>query len=79
LCFVAVTTSFLANYDKPFRGGGVDDVVQAYEHALLARHPRARYLVGKDAEYKARLSAMPEWYSDWKLDNKTKPVPTACR
>ena len=73
------TTSFLANYDKSFRDGGLSDVVQAYEHALLARYPRARYLVGQDAVYKARWAAMPEWYSDWKLDSKGKPVPAACR
>ena len=76
----SVTTSFLSNYDKPFRDGGVSDVVDAYEHALLASYPRARYLVGRDAtHYKAPLAALPEWFSDWMLDNKNRPVPAACR
>ena len=79
LFVVEDTTTFLANYEKALRDGGLNDVVEAYEHALLARYPRARYLVGQDAVYKARLAAMPEWYSDWKLDSKGKPVPAACR
>ena len=62
-----------------FKDADLMDVVHAYEHALLARYPRARYLVGKDAVYKARWAAMPEWYSDWKLDSKDQPVPAACR
>ena len=28
----------------------LDDVVDAYEHALLGRFPRARYVVGTDAK-----------------------------
>jgi len=77
---VSVTTSFLANYDKAFRDSGVGDVVDAYEHALLARRPRARYLVGRDAtHYKAPLAAMPEWFSDWMLHNKNTPLPATCR
>ena len=79
LFVVEDTTTFLANYEKALRDGGLSDVVEVYEHALLARHPRARYLVGQDAVYKARLAAMPEWYSDWKIDSKGKPVPAACR
>jgi len=73
------TTTFLANYEKALRDGTLTAVVKAYEHALLARHPRARYLVGQDAVYKARLAAMPEWYSDWKIDSKSEPLPAACR
>lgn len=40
-------------------------VVDAYEHALLGRYPRTRYLVGINAKYIfAPLQAMPEWFSD---------------
>jgi NAD(P)-dependent dehydrogenase (short-subunit alcohol dehydrogenase family) len=42
------------------------DVVDAYEHALLGRFPRARYLVGKDANYLfIPIQALPEWLGDW--------------
>jgi len=75
-----VTTSFLASYDKPFRDGGVADVVDAYEHALFACCARSRYVVGRDAtHFKAPLAAMPEWFSDWMLDNNNRPLPAACR
>lgn len=58
------------------------NVVNAYEHALLARFPRVRYLVGKDAKYYyIPLQALPEWLSDWifyKLESK-RPLPAALR
>ena len=43
----------------------VSEVVDAYEHALLSRFPRARYLVGMEAAtiYRA-LDKCPEWLAD---------------
>lgn len=44
------------------------DVTGAYEHALFARVPRERYLVGTDAKYVfAPVQALPEWLGDWIL------------
>ena len=46
-------------------GPRTQDVVAAYEHALLARFPRARYLVGADAKlFWLPLQWMPEWMGD---------------
>ena len=44
----------------------IDDVANAYIHALLARHPKARYLVGKDAHYIWIPIGcwLPEWLGD---------------
>ena len=40
-------------------------VVDAYEHALLARHPRPRYLVGPGTTVMASIAALPENIGDW--------------
>jgi NAD(P)-dependent dehydrogenase (short-subunit alcohol dehydrogenase family) len=56
----------------------VSDVVDAYEHAILGLHPRARYVVGNDARYLwLPVQALPECLGDWILDNldRDKPVP----
>jgi len=58
----------------------VDDVVDAYQHALLGTYPRARYLVGFDAKFIwMPLQYLPEWLGDWllaKFDPK-QPLPAA--
>ena len=44
----------------------ISDVVDAYEHALLGRFPRVRYVVGKDAKYLwLPVQALPEWLGDF--------------
>ncbi|XP_050412347.1 retinol dehydrogenase 7 [Patella vulgata] len=41
-------------------------VIDAYEHAITARYPKPRYIVGKDAKYFVRLLwTIPEWVSDF--------------
>ncbi|KAK2146687.1 hypothetical protein LSH36_589g01086 [Paralvinella palmiformis] len=55
----------------------INDVVDAYKHALLAMFPRARYIVGLDAKYVwLPLQMLPEWMSDYILvtANKLRPV-----
>ncbi len=37
------------------RGIPPDEAAQAIEHALVARRPRTRYLVGRDAKFQARV------------------------
>jgi len=58
----------------------IDDVVDAYQHALFGTYPRARYVVGFDAKYIwLVLQWMPEWLGDWiftKLD-PDQPLPAA--
>jgi len=59
-----------------------DSVVEAYEHALLGRFPRARYLVGRDAKFVyLPLQWLPEWLGDWlmrKFDPNC-PLPAAVK
>jgi len=58
----------------------LDDVVDAYQHALLGTYPRARYLVGFDAKYIwMPLQWMPEWLGDWLLTkvDPNQPLPAA--
>jgi NAD(P)-dependent dehydrogenase (short-subunit alcohol dehydrogenase family) len=58
----------------------VDDVVDAYQHALLGTYPRARYLVGFDAKFIwMPLQWMPEWLGDWLLAkiDPNQPLPAA--
>ncbi|XP_052807866.1 17-beta-hydroxysteroid dehydrogenase type 6-like [Mya arenaria] len=46
----------------------LDLVVGAYEHAVTAKHPKYRYVVGWDANYFFRpLWMLPEWLSDFIL------------
>ena len=40
-------------------GADPDHVAQAVEHALTARRPRARYLVGRDAHLRAWIERLP--------------------
>jgi len=46
-------------------------VVDAYTHALTAKYPKYRYVVGNDAKYfLLLLSYFPEWLSDFILSWK---------
>ncbi|WAQ94286.1 H17B6-like protein [Mya arenaria] len=46
----------------------LDLVVDAYEHAITAKYPKYRYVVGWDANYIFRpLWMVPEWLSDFLL------------
>ncbi|XP_052818550.1 17-beta-hydroxysteroid dehydrogenase type 6-like [Mya arenaria] len=46
----------------------LDLVVDAYEHAVTAKYPKYRYVVGWDANYIFRpLWMAPEWFSDFIL------------
>ena len=55
----------------------VNDVVDAYEEALLGRYPRARYVVGLDANFLfLPLQALPKWISDWLLEVISPAAPT---
>ncbi len=40
-------------------GADPDDVAKAVEHALTARRPKARYLVGRDAHLRAWIERLP--------------------
>ena len=42
----------------------LDRVVDGYTHALFAKHPRSRYLIGLDAYVYALLGMCPEWLFD---------------
>ncbi|XP_076087442.1 retinol dehydrogenase 16-like [Mytilus galloprovincialis] len=46
-------------------------VVDAYVHALTAKYPKYRYIVGNDAKYTFRLLwNLPEWASDYIITRK---------
>ena len=60
----------------------VDQVCAAYEHALLGRYPRARYVVGLDARLvMLPIQCLPEWLADWLHDAlaRGRPLPAACQ
>jgi NAD(P)-dependent dehydrogenase (short-subunit alcohol dehydrogenase family) len=45
-------------------GGDPDKVAKAVEHALTARRPKARYLVGRDAHVRAWIERLPTGVRD---------------
>ena len=49
-------------------GGDPDDPAKVVEHALTARRPRARYLVGRDAHLRAWLERLPTRLRDRLLE-----------
>ncbi len=50
----------------------ISDVVDAYEHALCGRFPRARYVVGYDANILIPIfEKLPEWAGDWLMAKLT--------
>lgn len=64
------------------RSSKTSDVVDAYEEALLGRYPRARYVVGVDANFLFKpLQALPECLSDRLLELLAPkgPTPAALR
>ncbi|XP_041366242.1 retinol dehydrogenase 7-like [Gigantopelta aegis] len=46
-------------------------VVDAYTHAITARFPKHRYLVGNDIQVFRLVWNLPEWLSDWLLTLQT--------
>lgn len=42
----------------------IDDVIDAYEHALFGAFPRARYAVGMDAKLMIFMQSLPEFIAD---------------
>ena len=40
-------------------------VARAVEHAVTARRPKIRYLIGRDAKFNALLSTLPDRWKDW--------------
>jgi NAD(P)-dependent dehydrogenase (short-subunit alcohol dehydrogenase family) len=47
------------------RGIPAERVAKAVEHALFARRPKRRYLVGPDARIGSVLRKLPAWLRDW--------------
>jgi NAD(P)-dependent dehydrogenase (short-subunit alcohol dehydrogenase family) len=54
----------------------VDAVVEAVEHALIARRPKTRYLVGKDVWLWLMLSLVPDRWRDRLILSKMRESPT---
>ncbi len=80
--FLAVVDQLAYNMVDKLASDRISDVVDAYEHALCSRFPRARYVVGKDAKFIfLPLQAMPEWLGDW-IQNaiaRDKPIPAVLK
>jgi NAD(P)-dependent dehydrogenase (short-subunit alcohol dehydrogenase family) len=53
----------------------VSAVVKAAEHALTARRPKTRYVVGKDAWIWLLLNWLPDRWRDWLILSKTHDRP----
>lgn len=43
----------------------LNKVIDAYVHAVTAKYPKARYIIGKDASLARLLWNLPEWLSDY--------------
>lgn len=54
----------LAASRSSIAGVPAEEVAKAVEHALTARRPRSRYLVGPDARRRARLQRLPDRLRD---------------
>jgi NAD(P)-dependent dehydrogenase (short-subunit alcohol dehydrogenase family) len=48
-----------------------DAVVKAVVHAMTARKPKTRYLVGRDAWFWLLLNLLPDRWRDWLILSKT--------
>jgi retinol dehydrogenase-16 len=53
----------------------LSDVTDAYEHAILGRYPRTRYVVGWLARTMLLIQALPEWFGDIVLEKMLISVP----
>ena len=60
---VAVKTDVEENYVNKGTGD-ISPVVDAYEHALLARVPRTRYLIGPTRHLFRVVAMLPDWLGD---------------
>ena len=72
--------SFQNAIESPL-AGDMEQVVEVYIHAVTARYPQARYVVGTDAKVLLCLQMLPEWIGDWLIANilqKDNPTPVAC-
>ena len=77
--YVHLTTAGLGKFEE-LCSNRLTDVIDAYEHALLGRFPRARYVVGFDANYLWwPLQMLPEWLGDYLLSKAVpgQPLPAA--
>jgi 11-cis-retinol dehydrogenase len=60
----------------------VSIVTDVFEHAILGRYPRARYVIGADAKFLfVPVAMLPEWLCDWILAtlDRNKPLPAILR
>lgn len=56
-------------------GTNLEEVVDAYVHALTSRRPQSRYVVGWNGKLWFRpLGELPDWLSDW-LTSRAFPKP----
>lgn len=80
--FLSVSVLFLSTRFIPILGLGskVDNVVKTYEHALLSKYPKSRYLVGLDAKLLYIASLLPTWLLDIALTLPgLRAIPDSCR
>lgn len=57
--YASAIESFRSVALKRGPGGDPSDVAQAVEHALTARRPRARYVIGRDAHMRVWIERLP--------------------
>lgn len=83
-CALTDIRTIFERFDK-LASGRVEDVVGAYEHALLGRFPRARYVIGTDAIFLwLPVQWLPEWIGDYILEcmarlDKKRVIPAALK
>lgn len=56
----------MENLNRDLTGTNLEEVVDAYIHALTSRRPRSRYVVGRNGNFYFRpLGVLPDWLSDF--------------
>ncbi len=57
------------------RGIPAERVAEVVEHALCARKPKTRYLVGSDARFVSFFRKLPDSFRDWMISRKLPTYP----
>ena len=80
MCFSNTAQKAVTEIINTIASPKIDDVVDAYEHAVLGYYPRGRYIPGANGKYLFwPMTKMPEWLTDLLYTkNGTMPLPACC-
>ena len=70
----------LSEYEENNSSPHLWKVVDAYTHALTAKYPKCRYVIGVDAYFVAKvLGYLPEWLQDYIMFKVAPIIPAKCK